>query len=517
MIETTKKKTVMLPIRVPRLEGTKSLRYLPRRVVQAMADHASANLLLGERTVPGRFVVYRLVADEIEREELERQFAESQATILQDIAREARAREFRLRGDLAVRLRTVLPAELKQAGGGPVDRAPVDVPPSVEETGDLPVEPGGETGEAGPCPAPLLSVVSRLSAVDRERLEAERELILPERLRTVLVESRPAGAAVYLDDRQQERVTPCRVLEVPAGRHTLSLALPGFVPYETGLEVPEEEGGEIRVTTDLRPEPPMGVLEVVTFPSQATVTVETFGAEEETVSGLPSSLAAPITRTTPARLRLPAGRVRARIEHPDYESRQLEYALPSGGESAPGRLQVRLQYAGDDREVPVGRLVVYKPFSGGRAPVDPRPLDRPEDTIASFFQDRGVDLDGTPQITMAEAPPAEPEVLGERPLYKGVLLIGREDRHALVTPDVKLFDPANTVSRGCHAWLHVYTDPGTGAEYNTFVIHSHSPSGILVNGRLIMESAALGDDAEIEIGIFRMRILKEMPQPRVEF
>jgi len=60
-----KRISVMLPLRMPRLEGTKSLRYLPRRVVQAMADHASANLLIGERTVPGRFVVLRLAADEV--------------------------------------------------------------------------------------------------------------------------------------------------------------------------------------------------------------------------------------------------------------------------------------------------------------------------------------------------------------------------------------------------------------------------------------------------------------------
>src|SRR4051794_25840841 len=100
-----------MPIRVPRLDGTKSLRYLPRRIVQAMADHASANLLLGERTVPGRFIVFRLAADEIEREEVGHQFAESHEVILQEIAREARARDFRLRGDLAVRLETLLPSQ----------------------------------------------------------------------------------------------------------------------------------------------------------------------------------------------------------------------------------------------------------------------------------------------------------------------------------------------------------------------------------------------------------------------
>jgi len=111
-----KRISVMLPLRMPRLEGTKSLRYLPRRVVQAMADHASANLLIGERTVPGRFVVLRLAADEVEREELERQFADSHELILQEIARESRARDFRLRGELAVRLRTVVGSGVRGQG-----------------------------------------------------------------------------------------------------------------------------------------------------------------------------------------------------------------------------------------------------------------------------------------------------------------------------------------------------------------------------------------------------------------
>ena len=102
------------------------------------------------------------------------------------------------------------------------------------------------------------------------RLEAERELILPERLRTLVVESRPAGAAVYLDSRQMERVTPCRLPEVPAGPHTVALALPGFLPYETVVEAPEGGEGEIRVSAELAAEPPMGILEVITFPAQAT-------------------------------------------------------------------------------------------------------------------------------------------------------------------------------------------------------------------------------------------------------
>lgn len=500
-----------MPIRVPRFDGARSLRYLPRRVVQAMAEHASANLLLGERTVPGRFVVLRLAANEGEREEVERQFAESYAVILQEIAREAAARDFRVRGELALRLRTFLPSE---ASG--VRREPLVKTIEGEEAEWESI--GGDNDPALAGSRPVLDALTpharhrREAVVDltpeiAERLLAERELILPERLRTLLIESRPPGAAVYLDSRQIERVTPCRIPEVPPGPHTVALALPGFLPHEMAVEVAESGEGEIRADADLEPEPPMGVLEVVTFPTQATVTVEG-------VSGATGQIA----RSTPARLRLPAGRVRVRLERADYEPVTVEHELPPGSENAPGRLQVRLQYAGDDRNEPVGRLIIYKPESGTGVPVDLRPLDRPEDTIASFFRDQGVDLDGESHVTMeAGSSEAEPKILGERPLFKGVLLIGRDDRHALISPDVKLFDPANTVSRGCHAWLDIYTDPGTGAEYNTFVIHNHSPSGILVNGRLVMESAALSDVAELRIGIFRMRVVKETPAPRVEF
>src|SRR5437899_5329465 len=258
-----KRRSVMLPLRMPRLEGTKSLRYLPRRVVQAMADHASANLLIGERTVPGRFVVLRLAADAAEREELERQFADPHELILQEIAREARARDFRLRGELAVRLRTVIAAGARGQGSGVSE----DGGEGSGVRGQDPTATTDPLPELTPDPSPLTSDLWA-------RLEAERELILPERLRTLLVESRPPGAAVYLDNRQMERVTPCRLPEVPAGPHTVALALPGFLPSERTVEVPESGDGEIRVTAELEAEPPMGILEVVTFPAQATVTVE---------------------------------------------------------------------------------------------------------------------------------------------------------------------------------------------------------------------------------------------------
>jgi hypothetical protein len=73
-------------------------------------------------------------------------------------------------------------------------------------------------------------------------------------------------------------------------------------------------------------------------------------------------------------------------------------------------------------------------------------------------------------------------VLGEKGVRRGVLLIGREDPQGDVQPDVKLFDPENSVSRGCHAWIWVYADRSTGADYNTFLIGNNSPAGIRVDG-----------------------------------
>src|SRR5207244_5198673 len=177
---------------------------------------------------------------------------------------------------------------------------------ATEEATDDRQQTSNERWPDGSSPK-LSPVASRLSPADLARLEAERELILPERLRTLLVESRPPGAAVYLDSRQMERVTPCRLPEVPAGSHTVALALPGFMPYETVVDMSEGGEGEIRITAELEAEPPMGILEVVTFPAQATVTIE----------GVPGA-AGPIGRSTPARLRLPAGRLTARIEPAGY-------------------------------------------------------------------------------------------------------------------------------------------------------------------------------------------------------
>src|SRR5205814_4985925 len=112
-----------------------------------------------------------------------------------------------------------------------------------------------------------------------------------------------------------------------------------------------------------------------------------------------------------------------------------------------------------------------------------------------------------PGIQLTAEP--EPVVLAELPLRRGVLLIGREDPGGGIQPDLRLFDAENSVSRGCHAWLWVYADTSTGATYNTFLIGNASPAGIRVDGALVMESRRLSEDAEIEIGSFRMRVVKQ--------
>lgn len=507
----------MIPLRWPRVEGTRPLRFLARRVVQVMAESASANMILGERVAPNRFAVLRLATDAQDRAEQESLFADSRDAIVAEVMREARAREFRLRGALTLELYVLLLPELEGARTRKLLRTLVEEPEI----------------------APAL-----------ERLREEKELILVRRCKSLQIESRPPGAAVYLDDRQLDRVTPCRIDDLPAGRHRIALSLPGYLLHEGELEVAEEASGGRRGSgqtyfAELEPEPPMGVLELITFPGQARA--EVLGE----------------VRETPTRFRLPAGPIRIEITRPDYAPLVLDYDLPPCTESRPARVQCRLEYAGADRDLPVGRLVIYKPDplplrrgQGGPESEPPlfahsprpqersgrpgsrwnppaphslqrglRPMERPEETIASFFGDDAAEPEEASSSTVTATLPSpsgskggeSPEVLGERPLYKGVLVIGRADPAATVVPDVKLFDPGNTVSRGCHAWLHIYTDPGTGAEYNTFVIHNNSAGGILVDGRVVMDSVALGDESEIQIGIFRMRVFKETPAPSVEF
>lgn len=312
------------------------------------------------------------------------------------------------------------------------------------------------------------------------QLAEQSEVIVPARVRALSIESEPPGAAIYLDGHPLGLVTPCELADVAGGEHRITLALPGYLLHEGCTTVDGGGAAPARYHATLTPEPPMALVEVRTYPTRARITI---GAE---------------TRESPCTFRLPVGRHRLTATRAGYAPATVEFDLVEG--ASPLHLPLRLEYAGADRDEVVGRLIVYRPEGPYRGSDEANP-------IADFFRDL--------ERTGAVAPSGG--ILGERPLRRGVLLLGRPDPALPLMPDVRLFDAGNSVSRGCHAWLEIYTDPGTGAAYNTFVLHNESPAGVVVDGRRIATSCALGDDAEVRIGPFRLRIVKETPAPRVEF
>ena len=446
---------------LPRWESPRPLRFLARRVLQAMGAHVQNNYSLGERTAPGRYLAVRLLEHEEERERWEQEFAESRAAIEQEVTREAAARQWKLRAPVSIQLVAL-------------------------------------TGEQLQDPA----VAERLASLSAEnllaRLPEEGEIIVPLRARPFRFESVPPGAAVYVDRRQLASPTPCAADDLTPGRHRVRMALPGYLIAEQDFDVPSGASGDHSLTVQLQPEPAMGYVDVVTYPPGASVTV------------------AGQTREAPFRLRVPAGEHEITAALEEYAPATAGVRVTPGNESGATRVSLRLQYAGPDKGEVAGRLIVYKPL-----PLDAAPPPRPAPTRIPGSPGLSDYLGGGQERDVFwDLPPAAPptlEVLGERPLYKGVLIIGREDPEAPIVPDVKLFDPGNSVSRGCHAWLHVHADPGTGGEYNTFVLGCASPLGMLVNDEPVHGIVTLGDETDVQIGRFRMRIVKELPEARVEF
>lgn len=326
--------------------------------------------------------------------------------------------------------------------------------------------------------------VARTAAL-RTQLAQEHELILPRHPRVLTIESQPTGAQAYVNNKPVG-VTPCRVEDLSPGDHRVTLHRPGCVPYECVQNIAANSPLQLRLEALLESEPEMGLLDLRSCPPGAKVTV---GSE---------------TRVTPVRWRLPSGAVEARFELQDYAPETVTLTVRPEGAGPTETPLIRLRYDGPDRDEVVGRLVIYEPGS-------PMPA---VNVTAQFFRE----IDGGETLSEWELPGvAEPRVLGEKSLRRGVVLIGREDARSPLRPDVRLFDPENSVSRGCHAWLWVYADTSTGAAYNTFLIGNNSPAGIRVDGDLVMETRRLSDDSVIELGNFRLRVLKSVPTTRVEF
>ncbi len=433
-------------------------RHLGRRLVQAMIRATAANPVAGKRSAPGKYLVLRVVATEPDRELWETQFAEGRSALEKEMVREAEVREIELRSPAHVECHVLSEAAVAR---GEVERLVY----ALFETDDAP-------GIAA-------------------RLHHDGEVILPRRTRTLRIETEPAGAQVYVDHRPVG-VTPCAVEDLSDGEHTFTFHRPGSQAREEVHRIEASPPGErLLYRVALEPEPTMGVLQIRTFPSRARITI---GDEQ---------------RLSPVTWRLPCGGVQVLVELDDFAPQVLDLDLPDSTETRPYAVQIRLDYIGPFRDQVAGRIAVYRIRDGA-----PRRTADPEDrnSIGRFFADTDPILepeDGEPGQHL--------EFLGERELRRGVLLIGREDPRGGLRPDIRLIDAENSVSRGCHAWIHVYADAGTGAEFNAFLIGNNSPAGIRVDGSLVTETRKLSEESEVEIGNFRLRLLKAMPEARVEF
>ncbi|MFN4072788.1 MAG: PEGA domain-containing protein [Thermus sp.] len=135
---------------------------------------------------------------------------------------------------------------------------------------------------------------------------------------TLVVDSRPAGAEVYLNGRLSGR-TPVS-LQVNPGRHEVELRLAGYQTYR--VTVNPRPGERVQVFAQLVPEARQGTLAVTSSPSGAEVYVD--GA---------------LRGRTPLSLTLPEGRYAVELRLPGYEPYRATVQVRRGETT---RLDVRL-------------------------------------------------------------------------------------------------------------------------------------------------------------------------------
>lgn len=137
-------------------------------------------------------------------------------------------------------------------------------------------------------------------------------------LATLVVDSRPTGAEVYLNGRLSGR-TPL-TLQVNPGRQEVELRLAGYQPYR--VTVNPKPGERVQVFAQLVPEPRQGTLVISSTPSGAEVYVE--GA---------------LRGRTPLSLSLPEGRYGVELRLAGYETYRATVQVRRGETT---RLDVRL-------------------------------------------------------------------------------------------------------------------------------------------------------------------------------
>ncbi|GAA6741896.1 PEGA domain-containing protein [Thermus oshimai] len=146
----------------------------------------------------------------------------------------------------------------------------------------------------------------QVRAGETARLEAR---LTPEpRTGTLLLESTPSGAEVYLEGRLQGR-TPLR-LTLPEGTYRVELRSPGYEPYTAQVRV--ERGRETRLSAQLRPLQ-TGTLELDSRPQGAEVYLD-----------------GRLVGRTPLRLSLRAGSYELLLQAPGYAAYQARLEVRPG-------------------------------------------------------------------------------------------------------------------------------------------------------------------------------------------
>jgi hypothetical protein len=106
-------------------------------------------------------------------------------------------------------------------------------------------------------------------------------------LHTLLVESSPVGAEVFVDGIRTGLLTPCPVTNVSEGFHRITVSVPGYIPGETLVDIPVSRDAMVKAPARFTLERyPWGDLEVRSGVDGAEIFLDGFSTGEKTPSTL---------------------------------------------------------------------------------------------------------------------------------------------------------------------------------------------------------------------------------------